>query len=110
MLRGASELAPGGKTYSYVASPTHSRRSAHYHHHSLMPVLWITVILSLLLALVFLALFVKEHRRFHFGSPERASLLPLEDDASPTVPSKPQLPQSPPSIRPATPPPSPRRS
>ncbi|HLP02553.1 MAG TPA: hypothetical protein VK163_11065 [Opitutaceae bacterium] len=54
-----------------------------------MPVLWITVILSLLLALVFLALFVKEHRRFHFGSPERAALLPLEDDAAPTPgPSK----------------------
>ena len=46
-----------------------------------MPVLWITVILSLLLALVFLALFVKEHGRFHFGSTERAALLPLEEDA-----------------------------
>ena len=46
-----------------------------------MPVLWITVILSLLLALVFLVLFIKEHRRFHFGSPERSALLPLEEDA-----------------------------
>jgi hypothetical protein len=46
-----------------------------------MPVLWITVILSLLLALVFLVLFIKEHGRFHFGSAERASLLPLEEDA-----------------------------
>ena len=41
-----------------------------------MPVLWITVILSLLLALVFLVLFIKEHGSFHFGSPERAALLP----------------------------------
>ncbi len=77
-----------------------------------MPVLWITVILSLLLALVFLALFVKEHGRFHFGSPERAALLPLEDDAAP-APAKPQ-PQSaqPTSVpsRPATPPTPPRRS
>jgi len=50
-----------------------------------MPVLWITVILSLLLALVFLVLFIKEHGSFHFGSPERAALLPLEEDA-PTPP------------------------
>lgn len=59
-----------------------------------MPVLWITVILSLLLALVFLALFVKEQRRFHFGSPERAALLPLEDDAPP--PSAPSQSSPPP--------------
>ena len=45
-----------------------------------MSVLWITVILSLLLALVFLVLFVKEHARFHFGSTERAALLPLEEE------------------------------
>ena len=76
-----------------------------------MPVLWITVILSLLLALVFLALFVKEHRRFHFGSPERSALLPLEEDA-PVPEARPQSPQSAPISghpRSATPPSSPRR-
>jgi len=55
-----------------------------------MPVLWITVILSLLLALVFLVLFAREHGRFHFGSAERAALLPLEEETppppAPTVP------------------------
>lgn len=77
-----------------------------------MPVLWITVILSLLLALVFLALFVKEHGRFHFGSPERAALLPLEDDDAPAAATPNLQPaQTPPiSARPATPPTSPRRS
>ncbi len=77
-----------------------------------MPVLWITVILSLLLALVFLALFVKEHGRFHFGSPERAALLPLEDDAPPAqAQPQPQPAQSTPvSARPATPPTPPRSS
>ncbi len=74
-----------------------------------MPVLWITVILSLLLALVFLALFVQEHRRFHFGSPERAALLPLEEDnAKPAGPAKPQQ-ARPPADQPGTPP-SPHRT
>jgi hypothetical protein len=68
-----------------------------YTHRSTMPVLWITVILSLLLALVFVALFVNEHGRFHFGSPERASLLPLAEEtprpaAGPAAP--PQKPSS----------------
>ncbi len=75
-----------------------------------MPVLWITVILSLLLALVFLALFVKEHRRFHFGSPERSALLPLEDDAPPASARGPQPAQPSTSTPPANPPPPPRRS
>ena len=75
-----------------------------------MPVLWITVILSLLLALVFLVLFVKEHRRFHFGSSERSALLPLEDDAPPSTARAPQHAQPPPSTPPANPPPPPRRS
>jgi hypothetical protein len=58
-----------------------------------MPVLWITVILSLLLALVFVVLFVKEHGRFHFGSPERASLLPLEEEGTrPETATKPAAP------------------
>jgi uncharacterized membrane protein len=74
-----------------------------------MPVLWITVILSLLLALVFLALFVKEHRRFHFGSPERSALLPLEDDAPPSTASASQHVQPSPTSPPAVPPPPPRR-
>ncbi|HLP10184.1 MAG TPA: hypothetical protein VK178_18625 [Opitutaceae bacterium] len=74
-----------------------------------MPVLWITVILSLLLALVFLALFVKEHRRFHFGSPERAALLPLEDDAS-AAPAQSKTHKTPTAAgQPGTPPP-PHRS
>lgn len=68
-----------------------------------MPVLWITVILSLLLALVFLALFVREHGRFHFGSTERAALLPLEEDASRSPPPHSQPAQSTPSIRSQTP-------
>jgi hypothetical protein len=51
-----------------------------------MPVLWITVILSVLLALVFLMLFIKEHGRFHFGSPERSALMPLEEDSPPLHP------------------------
>ena len=59
-----------------------------------MPVIWITVILSLLLALVFLVLFVKEHGRFDFGSPERISLLPLDEEtprpAGRTVPTAPR--------------------
>lgn len=75
-----------------------------------MPVLWITVILSLLLALVFLALFVKEHGRFHFGSTERAALLPLEEDAPHVVLPQPQPAQPTPSSRPSTPPPPPRSS
>ena len=54
-----------------------------------MPVLWITVILSVLLALVFVVLFVKEHGRFHFGSPERVALLPLEDDGPPVPAARP---------------------
>jgi len=74
-----------------------------------MPVLWITVILSLLLALVFLVLFVKEHRRFHFGSPERTALLPLEDDAPPATGSASQHAQPTPSTPPANPQPPPRR-
>jgi hypothetical protein len=73
-----------------------------------MPVLWITVILSLLLALVFLALFVKEHRRFHFGSPERAALLPLEDDASAVSGKTKSQPARPGAGRPQTSPPHPR--
>ena len=70
-----------------------------------MPVLWITVVLSLLLALVFLALFVKEHRRSHFGSPERSALLPLEEDVpvAKVPPPQSQL------ARPVSPPSSPRR-
>lgn len=75
-----------------------------------MPVLWITVILSLLLALVFLALFVKEHGRFHFGSTERAALLPLEEDAPRAAVPQPPPAQPTPSARPLTPPPSPRSS
>jgi len=71
-----------------------------------MPVLWITVILSLLLALVFLALFVKEHGRFHFGSTERSALLPLEEDAPRSVPPPPAQTTS--SARPQNPPPPPR--
>lgn len=51
-----------------------------------MPVLWLTVLLSALLALVFIVLFVKEHARFHFGSPERAALLPL-DEEKPAAPA-----------------------
>lgn len=74
-----------------------------------MPVLWITLILSLLLALVFLVLFVKEHGRSHFGSSERAALLPLEDD-DPPVPAKPAAgPASSPAARPADSSSSPRR-
>ena len=75
-----------------------------------MPVLWITVILSLLLALVFLALFVKEHGRFHFGSTERAALLPLEEDVPRTVPPQKQPAQPTPSARPSTLPTAPRSS
>ncbi len=72
-----------------------------------MPVLWITVILSLLLAFVFLVLFVKEHGRFHFGSTERAALLPLEEDApSCKVPSKPRPAPADRSNRPRKQPPS----
>ncbi|MFT3828794.1 MAG: hypothetical protein QM691_03710 [Opitutaceae bacterium] len=74
-----------------------------------MPVLWITVILSLLLALVFLALFVKEHRRFHFGSPERAALLPLEEDAA-ISPGRPQAHAHGPAANQSGTPPSPHRS
>ena len=70
-----------------------------------MPVLWITVILSLLLALVFLALFVKEHGRSRFGSTEHSALLPLEEDAprSAPPPAPPAQPTS--SSRPPNPPP-----
>ncbi|MBK8475869.1 MAG: hypothetical protein IPL39_06025 [Opitutaceae bacterium] len=75
-----------------------------------MPVLWITVILSLLLALVFLALFVREHGRFHFGSTERAALLPLEEEAPRAVAPQPQPAQPTPSARPPNPPLSPRSS
>lgn len=45
-----------------------------------MSVLWITIPLSMVLALMFLALFLRDQRRGRFGSPERSSLLPLEDD------------------------------
>ncbi len=78
-----------------------------------MPVLWITVILSLLLALVFLVLFVKEHRRFDFGSSERISLLPLEEDAKhAATPPEPPAPAQPtrPADRSSTPPTPPRSS
>ncbi len=75
-----------------------------------MPVLWITVILSLLLALVFLALFVREHGRFHFGSTERAALLPLEEDAPRSAPPHSQPAQSTPSTRSQTPSVPPRSS
>lgn len=51
-----------------------------------MTVLWLTVLLSALLAFVFLALFVRDQARRTSGSPERAALLPLQEPAERRVP------------------------
>lgn len=45
-----------------------------------MSVIPITVFFSLLLAALFVALFLREQRRHRFASPERDSLLPLADE------------------------------
>jgi hypothetical protein len=45
-----------------------------------MAVFPLTILLSLLLAAVFLHLFWREHRRPAFGSPEATALLPLQDE------------------------------
>jgi len=45
-----------------------------------MSVIPITVFFSLGLVLFFVALFLREHRRRHFASAERDSLLPLADE------------------------------
>lgn len=58
-----------------------------------MPVIWLTVLFSLLLVLTFVVLFVKEYARFDFGSSERTALQPLEDDETP-VPSDRNAPSS----------------
>ena len=45
-----------------------------------MAVFPLTILLSLLLAALFLHLFWREHRRPTFGSPEATALLPLQDE------------------------------
>jgi hypothetical protein len=45
-----------------------------------MSVIPITVFFSLLLAALFVGLFLREQRRHRFASPERDSLLPLADE------------------------------
>ncbi|HVZ63150.1 MAG TPA: hypothetical protein VG936_01075 [Lacunisphaera sp.] len=45
-----------------------------------MSVIPVTVFCSLGLVFVFVALFWREHRRHHFASPERDSLLPLAEE------------------------------
>jgi hypothetical protein len=49
-------------------------------HSTPMSVIPVTVFCSLGLVFVFVALFWREHRRHHFASPERDSLLPLAEE------------------------------
>jgi hypothetical protein len=60
-----------------------------------MPVIPITVFLSLGLVFIFVALFWREQRRNRFASPERDSLLPLAEEtprpAAPDGPGQPDL-------------------
>ena len=53
-----------------------------------MSVIPLTVFLSLLLAGLFVVLFVREHRRRLFTSPERDSLLPLADETPRLAPRR----------------------
>lgn len=52
-----------------------------------MSVIPLTVFFSLLLAGLFVLLFVREQRRRHLTSPERDSLLPLADELPQAVPA-----------------------
>ena len=52
-----------------------------------MSVIPLTVFFSLLLAGLFIALFVQEQRRRRFASPERDSLLPLADETPQVEPA-----------------------
>ena len=51
-----------------------------------MDILPLTVFLSALLGLLFLILFLREHRAGRRSAPDHAALLPLADDASPKSP------------------------
>ena len=52
-----------------------------------MDILPLTVFLSSLLGLLFLVLFLNEHRKGRASSPDHASLLPLADDTAPQPPA-----------------------
>ncbi|MDD4349990.1 MAG: hypothetical protein PHF70_12855 [Opitutales bacterium] len=53
-----------------------------------MNVLPFTLFLSFLLALLFLALYIRSHHRNRHTSPEQQSLIPFRDDDSTPTPSE----------------------